>query len=152
MIGGTDLVFWVGEDVSVTDVIFRALRRYWPDLVFENADDDSPPVNPRAGQGNPQPSGPEFFIYRDEEAARDWEEHGATPDNAGLMVSVILGKRRKPELGLRSITLVVGERTGDVGRFLDDLDVLFRTLSPGGGVDIIDQERPLSSSASGGQP
>src|SRR5437868_1750046 len=114
MIGGTDVELRVGDGVPVADVIFRTIRRYWPDYVIENALDESPPFKPPVGLGIPDPPSPEFFIYRDELAATDWSEHGTTPENANLMVHVLMGEDKKPEHGRHSITIVVGSPTGEV--------------------------------------
>jgi hypothetical protein len=121
MIGGTDIVLCVHEDIPTADVIFRAVRQHWPAFVFQNADDESAPFSPRTELWLPQPSGPEFFIYRDEQAARNWDEDGATPENANTMLHVILGKRRQPQSGLRSLTLVCGTLTGDMKVLIDDI-------------------------------
>ncbi len=127
MIGGTDIEFRVGDGVPVADVIFRTIRRYWPNYVVENALDESPSFKPTAGL-IPDPPSPEFFIYRDEEAAKDWGEVGATPENGNLMAYVLMGAD-KPERGLHSITIVVGSPTGEMRSFLNELRDLFRELT-----------------------
>src|SRR6516225_9367155 len=121
MIGGTDIEFRVAENVQVGEIILRTVRRYWPDYVIENALDESPYFKPRAGLEVPTPPSPEFFIYRDEEAAQDWEEHGATPENANQMVHVILGQGTRADSGQRSVTVVVGSRDGEMQELLNDL-------------------------------
>jgi hypothetical protein len=125
MIGGTDFEFWVAEGVSAGDVILHTVARYWPEYVLENALDESPYYKPRTDLGTPQPPSSEFFIYRDEKAAQNWAEHGATPENANEMVHVILGKRVRPTLRERSVTLVVGSRAGEMQAFVSDLSAQF---------------------------
>lgn len=134
MIGGTDVEFWVPTAVPAGEVVLRAARRYWPDYVIENALDESPYFKPRAELGVPLPPSPEFFIYRDEKAAQDWAEHGATPENANQMVYVIVGKRTRPGAGQRSVTVVVGSREGEMQAFLNDLGNVFGD-APNGAAD-----------------
>jgi len=131
MIGGTDVELPVGDGVPVADVVFRTIRRYWPDYVIENALDESPPFKPPAGLGIPAQPSPEFFIYRDEQAATDWGEHGATPENANLMVYVLMGDDTESVHGPRSITIVVGSPTGELRSFLKELRELFCELTFG---------------------
>src|SRR5262245_26301105 len=119
MIGGTDVVLWVREDVPAADVILRTVRRSWPGFVFQNADDESAPFAPPTGPWLPRPSGREFFVYRDERAARAWDEHGATPENTNTMLHVILGNRRQPGTDLKSLTLVCGGLTGEMKTIVD---------------------------------
>ena len=128
MIGGTDVIFWVRDDIPAADIIFRTARRHWPDYVFQDADDPEP-ITPNPGRWLPEPSGPEFFIYKDEAAALSWDEHGSTPENDDAMLHVILGDRRRPELGLRSLTMVSGELTGEVEAIINELRVAFRVAS-----------------------
>ncbi|HLN31908.1 MAG TPA: hypothetical protein VK395_29525 [Gemmataceae bacterium] len=126
MIGGVDVVLWVRDDIPATDVIFRCVRHHWPKLVFQDAEEDSMPYSAQSSQWLPRPAGPEFFIYRDEEAARSWDAQGATPDNANTMLYVILGKRRQAKTGLKSLTLVCGDLTGDMRRIVDEIAASFR--------------------------
>src|SRR5262249_6183460 len=113
MIGGTDIICPVRSDIPIADVIFRTVRRYWPRYVFLNAEETGP-FTPWAGAGLPRPSGREFFIYRDEEAARSWDEQGAVPENANTMLHVILPPERAPLPALAEVTLVCGELTGEM--------------------------------------
>src|SRR5437879_5940925 len=92
MIGGTDVMLEVQAGVPVSDVIFRAVRRHWPAYVYQNADDETTPFTRSPGAGLPKPTGREFFVYRDEQAALSWDEHGAIPENFNTMLHVILGK------------------------------------------------------------
>jgi hypothetical protein len=125
MIGGTDVVFWVRDDLPAAELILSTVRRHWPQFVFQNAEDASPLPAPN-GSGVPQPSGREFFVYKDGSAARNWQEDGAVPANANTMLHVILGHGRKPEAGLRSLTLVCDEQTGEMNSIIDDIKRTFR--------------------------
>ena len=124
MIGGTDVVLWVREDLPASDFILRTVRRHWPDLVFQDADDPTLPSQSLHGW-LPQPSGREFFVYRDLPAALSWHEHGAIPENTNAMLHVILGNRRKPEAGLRSLTIVCGDLSGEMKSMIDEVEIAF---------------------------
>src|SRR5437899_2528389 len=107
MIGGIDVVFWVPENMPASDVILRSVRRHWPGFVFQNAEDPAP-LPKTENHWLPEPSGREFFLYKDNDAAISWLENGAVPENLGTVLYVILGNRHQAELGLRSLTLVCG--------------------------------------------
>lgn len=111
MIGGCDQVLWVVETAPAADVIVRAVKRFWPQFVFQDADDDQP-ITPESDLWLPSPTGREFFLYQNAAVAQSWLDQGATPENQNSMIHVILGNRRKADLGLRSITLVSGAWTG----------------------------------------
>ncbi|MBI1914461.1 MAG: hypothetical protein HYS12_06940 [Planctomycetes bacterium] len=126
MIGGTDLICPVRSDIPISDVIFRVVRRHWPRYVFQNAD-ESGPFTPHAGPWLPRPSGREFFVYRDEESARSWEEHGAIPEILGTMLYVILPAERSLLVPVAtSVTLVCGELTGETGEVVQEIQGTFR--------------------------
>ncbi|MEO6809384.1 MAG: hypothetical protein ABI353_09770 [Isosphaeraceae bacterium] len=122
MIGGTDLVFWIRDDVPAADVILRTVRRKWPDYVFQDADDPSMPSKSARGW-LPRPSGREFFIYYDLAAARSWHEDGATSENLNTMIYVVLGNRTRPAANLRSITIVCGELSGEMRALMDEIQM-----------------------------
>lgn len=131
MIGGTDIEFRVGDGVAVADAIFRTIRQQWPEFVIENALDESSPFRPPADRGIPNAPSDEFFIYRDEQAARDWSENGATPENANVMVNVLMGDGKKLKNGFHTITIVVGSYSGEMRSFLKELSDLFDDLTFG---------------------
>lgn len=124
MIGGSDKVLWVDENAPAADLILRVVRQHWPSFVFQNADDDQP-LDAAKSSNLTQPAGREFFLYRTAEAAQDWLQSGATDDNKNSLIHVILGNRRKPALGLRSVTLVGDEWTGELAAILVDVQRAF---------------------------
>ena len=124
MIGGSDKVLWVDASALAADVILRIVRQHWPRFVFQNADEDQP-LDAANSSRLTQPDGREFFIYRTAEAAQDWLQSGATDDNKNTLIHVILGKRRKPDLGLRSVTLVGDDWTGELAAILADIQAAF---------------------------
>jgi hypothetical protein len=125
MIGGTDIVLWVQKHAPVADIIFRTVRRHWPEMVFQNADDESVPCLP-VRRRLPRPSGPEYFIYKDGASAQSWGENGAVPENANTMLYVIEGKRRHPDGRRRSLTLVCSELIGEMRDMIENIEAAFR--------------------------
>jgi hypothetical protein len=121
MIGGTDVILDVKPGVSAADVILRCVRRHWPACVYQDADDESQPFEPLGGIWPPTLKGSEFFIYRDEQAARSWDEFGATEENANLMLHVLLPTGEDDD-DPHSVTIVCGEPVGDVKAILVDIE------------------------------
>jgi hypothetical protein len=128
MIGGTDTVFWVRDDVPVADIILRAVRRHWPDYAFQDADDTQPAARPLDGK-LPQPKGTEFFVYRDVRSAKLWDRYGAAPSNRNTMLYCIVDHRSQPEAHLGSLTIVCDEPTGEVKTILDEIETAFRDIA-----------------------
>ena len=124
MIGGSDIVLWVDETAPAAELILRVIRQHWPSVVFQNADDDQP-LDTAKSSGLTQPVGREFFLYRTAEAAQDWLQLGATDDNKNTLIHVILGNRRKADVGSRSITLVGDEWTDELAAILEDIQAAF---------------------------
>ena len=50
----------------------------------------------------------------------------AIPENTNTMLHVILGNRRKPEAGLRSLTIVCGDLSGEMKSMIDEIEIAFR--------------------------
>jgi hypothetical protein len=118
MIGGTDIICSVSPETPAVDVILRTVRRYWPHSVFQNADDPTPFV-PDNGQWPPHTPSREFFIFRDEQAARSWDELGADPENVNTMLHVLLpGTEGKAP---PSLTLVCDHLEGEMGAIVRDI-------------------------------
>jgi hypothetical protein len=121
MIGGTDVVLWTRDAVPISDIIFRIVRRHWPEAVFENLEDEEGTSRP-VGPGLPQPSDPEYFIFRNTAAARSWDEHGAVPENHNTMLYVIEGTRRSPDRQRHSLTMVCGELNGEMAAIVGEIE------------------------------
>jgi hypothetical protein len=124
MIGGFDKVLWVDENAPAADLILRIVRRHWPNFVFQDAEEDQP-LDAAKSSGLTHLAAREFFLYRDTEAAQEWLHAGATDNNKNTLIHVILGNRRKPELKLRSITLVGDDWTGELAAILADIQTSF---------------------------
>jgi hypothetical protein len=124
MIGGSDKVLWVDENAPAAELILRVVRQHWPHFVFQNADEDQP-LDAAKSSGLTQPTGREFFLYRTAQAAQDWLQSGATDRNKKTLIHVILGSRRKPDLGLRSVTLVGDDWMGESAAILAGIQAAF---------------------------
>jgi hypothetical protein len=137
MIGGMDFVFWTPDQDAAVCAILRIVCRRWKDYVFQNAADLAP--MPRFPQGIlPTPTGDQFFIYRNEAAARSWEEFGAIPENANTMLHVLVGKRRQPGTDYRSLTVVCDEAVGETREILDEIEAALRAEGrDGNGVPVV---------------
>ena len=123
MIGGTDVELSIRADIPAADVILRTVRRHWPNFVLQDADDEA-----TTDRSLPKPSGPEFFIYRDKQAALSWDEHGASSENFNTMVYVILGTEEPPGSNLRPLTLVCDAVVGEMRELIEDLERGFEDL------------------------
>jgi len=131
MIGGTDVVLEIGPGVAAADAILRAVRRHWPHCVYQNADDETAPFAPVA-DWPPRSVEREFFVYRDEDAARDWDAEGATEANHNTMLYVILPDESPAPSDRPTVTVVCGEPTGDVKAILEDIETSLRLDRAGG--------------------
>ena len=118
MIGGTDVVLAVRPGVSPAEIILRVVHRYWPLCLYQNADDEGAPLPLPAGT-TPRLD-PEFFLYRDEESARSWDEFGATPENQNSMLYVLLPNARSPEP--QEVTVVCGELVGEMTALMAEIE------------------------------
>ena len=89
MIGGTDVIMKRKPGVPAADAILRVVRRHWPDCLYQNTDEEGTarrlPV-----EGAPPDLAWEFFLHRDEESVRSWDEFGATPENGNTMLHVLI--------------------------------------------------------------
>jgi hypothetical protein len=121
MIGGTDVVLKARADFPVADLVLRTVRRHWPDFVIQDADDATRPFTPRNGVWLPKPTGREFFLYRDETAARNWDEFGATSDNGNSMLHVLVGRCPDAAGVLRSVTIVCDRVADDVAAIIEEI-------------------------------
>lgn len=126
MIGGTDVICAVRSDIPIADMIFRTVRRYWPQFVYQDADDETGPFTPHQGPWLPRPAGQEFFIYRDPKAARSWDRYGATPRNVNTMLYVILPREQGFVPTVTSMTIVCGELSGEMGELMQEIQMSLR--------------------------
>lgn len=136
MIGGTDVILEVKPGVSAADVIIRVVRRHWPHCLYQNADDEGAPL-PVPDATTP-PVEPEFFLYQNQDAARSWDEFGATPENQNSMLYVLLPKATDENSGSAEVTVVCGELVGPMAALMTEIEAeLSRGAkpTPGNGAD-----------------
>ena len=114
MIGGTDIVLEVRSGAMAAEAILRTVRRHWPRCVYQDADAEMVPVSLPDSEWPPQLRSRQFFIYRDEEVARSWDEYGAIPENDNLMLHVILPRWTADNSEPSTLTLVCGEPIGEM--------------------------------------
>lgn len=69
----------------------------------------------------------EFFVYRDPEAAKDWEKDGATTKNLNTMLPVLI-KAPDKHTGLREVTVVCDELERLMQQLLSELATQLQAL------------------------
>jgi hypothetical protein len=131
MIGGTDIELTIRSDIAAAEVIFRTVRRHWPNFVFQDAEDETVPYTVPTDGILPEPAGPEFFIYRDKQAALSWDKLGADPENFNTMLHVILGEEEPADSGMRSLTLVCDDLVGEMRELVEDIETGFEHVTSG---------------------
>lgn len=119
-IGGIDKVLIIPAQVRATDVILRVCLQHWPEGILEDDCDGS--IYPLAEAVSRLPSRPEqeFFVYRDAEAAKDWESEGATSTSVNTMLHFLITKPDK-ETGFREVTVVCDQLDEPMQEVLSEL-------------------------------
>ena len=99
MIGGFDRHFPLPPQrfAEALDSAARAIFRGWSRAVIQSADGT---IFSTLGEV-PLAVATEFFVYRDLESLRDWEAHGARPENATAMIHLLASGD--------GLTIVVGD-------------------------------------------
>lgn len=98
MIGGFDIVIRTTSGVVGLNCCLHIARSLWPNAVFEDARQEAAAGTYRDLQFDGLD---EVFIYRDAEAAREWDELGAEPHLANTMIHVLCSPQ--------SVTIVVDD-------------------------------------------
>jgi hypothetical protein len=119
-IGGVDTVLTIPAQVQAATVIVRVCLHHWPEGVLEDDHDGS--VYPLVEAETHLPSRPEqeFFIYRDSEAAKDWESEAANSNNVNTMLHFLIS-RPDQKTGLREVTVVCDRWDAPMRQLLADL-------------------------------
>ncbi|HEY3968114.1 MAG TPA: hypothetical protein VGM05_26360 [Planctomycetaceae bacterium] len=120
-IGGIDISFRVKQGVPITEFVLHALRAFWPDYIFQNADEAELRENDDPTLWLYDTASTEFFVYRDREAAESWKKNGGIPENQNLMLHFLIDSDSSVPTVAVQFTMVVGELTGDVENFIQDL-------------------------------
>ena len=99
MIGGFDRSFSVPPQrlAEALDSAAHAIFRRWRRAVIQAIDGS---VYHSLNEV-PLSTTTELFVYRDSSSLRDWETHGAKPDNAASMIHLLVGTA--------GLTIVVGD-------------------------------------------
>lgn len=87
MIGGTDFIIQVRQEIVALDWAVRAITRLWPNLVLEDADTGE--VLP-AYQYISFTGRKELLAFKDQKSAKLWDEIGVDPSLAGTLVHFLL--------------------------------------------------------------
>jgi hypothetical protein len=126
-IGGVDTVLTIPAQIRAADRILGVCLRHWPEGVLE--DDSNGSVYPLAEAASQLPSRleQEFFVYRDAEAAKDWESEGATSSNMNTMLHFLVG-RSDEQTALREITVVCDQLDTPMQQLLSELATQLQAL------------------------
>lgn len=87
MIGGTDIIIQVRDEIDALEWAVRSIRRLWPQVVLED---------PIAGEVLSRSSTINFserreiLAFRDSEAARLWDDLGVDPSLTGTLVHFLV--------------------------------------------------------------
>lgn len=103
MIGGFDIPIRTRAGDSSLVAAARAIRRYWPEAVFENGTTGE---RYHSYWDSPLDQLEEVFVYRDLRSADIWDKEGAIPDVYNSMIHLISDE------GL--ITVVVDEKDSGI--------------------------------------
>jgi hypothetical protein len=89
MIGGTDVVIPTRADTAALDVAVRAIRREWPDAVFENAE-----TGDRFLEYEELAFGDitELLVYRSEAFVDAWDDPDAGSLRFSTMIHLLAGE------------------------------------------------------------
>jgi hypothetical protein len=131
MIGGIDIVLEAPLGIPVFDMILRRIRHFWPEAVYQNADDEvnSYPIREH-WESISCIQADEFFIYKNLEAAQSWDKAGAIQANHNTMIHVIIGKPSIHMPELQQITVVYDVPTPEIKNLLSDLKETFHNSIP----------------------
>jgi hypothetical protein len=105
LIGGVDTVLTIPAQVRAADVILGVCLHHWPEGVLEDDYDGSMYPLAEAASRLPSRLEQEFFVYRDDKAAKIWESEGATSTNVNTMLHFIISTPDK-ETALCEVTVV----------------------------------------------
>ena len=126
-IGGIDKVLIIPAEVRAADVILGVCLQHWPEGIIEDDRDGS--LYPLAEAASRLPSRPEqeFFVYRDSEAAKNWESEGAPSTSVNSMLHFLITKGDK-ERGVREVTVVYDQVDEPMQEILAELTTQLKAL------------------------
>jgi hypothetical protein len=126
-IGGVDTVLKIPARVRAAEVILRVCLRHWPEGVLEDDSDGSTYPLAEAASRLPSRKEQEFFVYRDAEAAKDWESEGAASSNSNAMLHFLISRPAK-ETALREVTVVCDRLDEAMQQVLSELATQLKAL------------------------
>ena len=120
-IGGIDLRFTnVPRNAYDPRLILAEIAEIWPESVFESAEDETTTSVRDIIETEDAKIGKEFFVFRSEARARNWQRKGATAKNGNDMLHFIAAKARRGNS--IEITMVIGDFTPEMGRLYWAID------------------------------
>lgn len=118
-INGIDLVLEVPKAQFALPSILDIVYDFWPEAIFQAADaEHGVPLAHLLDKGKPL-SVEEFFLYRDEQSQRTWDEHGWTESNANTMIHFLLAEKQADQV---EVTMVVDSLTPEIASLYLDLN------------------------------
>jgi hypothetical protein len=126
-IGGVDTVLTIPAHVRAAEVILRVCLQHWPNGILEDDFDGKMHTLSEAESRLPTRPLQEFFVYRDTEAAEDWESEGATSTNVNTMLHFLISELDK-SAAYREVTLVCDQLDEPMQHLLADLSTQLQAL------------------------
>lgn len=126
MIGGMDIIISAPASSPVSDIVVRRMRQLWPAGIFQDADSVDKHDIFEAWVNITGTKSRDFFVYRDANAVRAWEEVGASPENQNTMLHFLIRLGERNGSAIEELTVVCDRRSHDVARLIDDLEATFR--------------------------
>jgi hypothetical protein len=119
--GGQDTVMKAPADLPVADVVLRVFGRHWPACLFQEEGEASYHVLDDQLLWLSLTDSAEFFVYRDAEAARQWDEEGFDASDPNSMLYFIVSPSDQAGRRPREVTLVCGELDEEMLRLIEEL-------------------------------
>ena len=91
MIGGTDIHLEVPAESAALDIAIQAIRHFWPESVFQNANSEEPATE--FGELDFSTLAV-VMAYKDLESAKAWDRLGADPSLNGTMIHLMASTER----------------------------------------------------------
>ncbi len=126
-IGGVDTVLKIPARIRAADVILRVCLRQWPEGILEDDSDGSAYPLAEAASRLPSRQEQEFFVYRDAEAAKEWESEGAASPNGNTMLHFLISSPAE-DAAFREVTVVCDRLDEPMQHLLSELATELKAL------------------------
>ena len=132
MLGGYDVLLLAPSGECIADAILRACRSHWQGsvCVFQNTEETTEHLFSDPWVWNVGTSSRDFFVYRDQDAAASWEEHGAVKENRNTMFQFLIGDSLDDTPEWVEVAVVFDSYTPIMKRFIKKLHSGFLALTP----------------------